>query len=53
MEHGLQSHIIFHHMPQQNGVLEGKIRLIIEVTRAMMNEKNYPYIFGQKHVIFQ
>jgi len=44
-EHGIQRKYSCSYSPQQNGVTERKNRHIIEITRAMLNEKNLPNYF--------
>ncbi len=44
-EHGNQRKYSCSYSPQQNGVVERKNRHIVEITRAMLNEKNLPNYF--------
>jgi hypothetical protein len=44
-EHAIQRKYSCSYSPQQNGVLERKNRRIIEITCAMLNEKNLPNYF--------
>jgi hypothetical protein len=44
-EHGIQRKYSCSYSPQQNGIAERKNRHIIEITRAMLNEKNLPNYF--------
>jgi hypothetical protein len=44
-EHGIQKKYSCTYSPQQNGVAERKNRHIIEITCAMLNEKNLPNYF--------
>ncbi len=44
-EHGIQRKYSCNYSPQQNGVAERKNRHIVEITRAMLNEKNLPNYF--------
>ncbi len=44
-EHGIQRKYSCSYSPQQNGVAERKNRHIVEITRAMLNEKNLPNYF--------
>jgi transposase InsO family protein len=44
-EHGIQRKYSFSSSPQQNGVTERKNRNIVEITRAILNEKNLPNYF--------
>ena len=45
---GIQREFSYRHTPQQNSVAERKNRHIVEVARAMMNEKNLPKWYWQK-----
>jgi hypothetical protein len=44
-EHGIQRKYSCSYSPQQNGVVERKNRHIVEITHAMLNEKNLPNYF--------
>jgi hypothetical protein len=44
-EHGIQKKYSCSYSPHQNGVAERKKRHIVEITRAMLNEKNLPNYF--------
>ncbi len=44
-EHGIQKKYSCSYSPQQNGVVERKNKHIVEVARAMLNEKNLPNYF--------
>ncbi len=44
-EHGNQRKYSCSYSPQQNGVVERNNRHILEITRAMLNEKNLPNYF--------
>ncbi len=44
-EHGIQSKYSCSYSPQQNGIVERKNRHIVEITCAMLNEKNLPKYF--------
>ncbi len=44
-EHGIQKKYSCNYSPQQNGVVERKNRHIVEITRAMLNEKNLSNYF--------
>ncbi len=44
-EHGIQRKYSCSYSPQHNGIVERKNRHIIEITRAMLNEKNLPNYF--------
>jgi hypothetical protein len=39
-EHGIQRKYSCSYSPQQNGVVKKKNKHIVEITRAMLNEKN-------------
>ena len=45
---GVRREFSCRHTPQQNGVAERKNRHIVEVARAMMNEKNLPKSYWAK-----
>jgi hypothetical protein len=49
-EHGIQRKYSCSYSPQQNGVADRKNRHVIEITRAMLNEKNLPNYFWAKVV---
>ncbi len=49
-EHGIQRKYSCSYSPQQNGVVERKNMHIVEITRAMLNEKNLPNYFWAKAV---
>jgi hypothetical protein len=49
-EHGIQRKYSCSYSPQQNGVVEKKNRRIVEVARAMLNEKNLPNYFWAKAI---
>ncbi len=49
-EHGIQRKYSCIYSPQLNGVAERKNRHIVEITRAMLNEKNLPNYFWAKAV---
>ncbi len=49
-EHGIQRKYSCSYSPQQNGVVERKNRHIVEITRAMLNEKNLSNYFWAKAV---
>ncbi|CAL9023435.1 unnamed protein product [Prunus brigantina] len=42
---GLERQLTVAYSPQQNGVAERKNRTILEMSKAMMNEKKLPYMF--------
>ncbi|CAL2258193.1 unnamed protein product [Prunus armeniaca] len=44
-EVGLERQLTVAYSPQQNGVAERKNRTIVEMSKAMMNEKKLPYMF--------
>ncbi len=44
-EHGIQRKYSCSYSPQQNGVVERKNKHIVEIARAMLNEKNLPNYF--------
>ncbi len=44
-EHGIQRKYSCNYSPQQNGVIKRKSKHIVEITRAMLNEKNLPNYF--------
>jgi transposase InsO family protein len=44
-EHGIQKKYSCSYSPQQNGVVERKNRHIVEITRAMLNDKKLPNYF--------
>ncbi|MDM1593453.1 transposase family protein, partial [Escherichia coli] len=44
-KHGIRRQLTCRYTPQQNGVAERKNRVICEVARAMLNEKNMPNHF--------
>ena len=44
-EHGIQRHFSTPYTPQQNGVVERKNRMILDMTRAMLKNKNLPKVF--------
>jgi len=44
-EHGIQRKYSCSYSPQRNGVVERKNMHIIEITHAMLNEKNLPNYF--------
>ena len=44
-EHGIQRHFSTPYTPQQNGVVERKNRTILDMTRAMLKNKNLPKVF--------
>jgi len=50
-EHGIQKKYSCSYSPQQNGVAERKNRHVIEVARAMLNEKNLPNDFWAEAVV--
>jgi transposase InsO family protein len=49
-EHGIQRKYSCSYSPQQNGVAERKNRHIVEITCAMLNEKNLPNYFWAEAV---
>jgi transposase InsO family protein len=49
-EHGIQRKYSCSYSPQQNGVAERKHRHIVEIARAMLNEKNLSNYFWAKTV---
>ncbi len=49
-EHGIQRKYSCSYSPQQNGVVERKNKHIVEVARAMLNEKNLPNYFWAEAV---
>jgi hypothetical protein len=49
-EHGIQRKYSCSYSPQQNGIAERKNRHIVEITRAMLNEKNLPNHFWAEMV---
>jgi len=49
-EHGIERKYSCSYSPQQNGVVERKNMHIVEITRAMLNEKNLPNYFWAKAV---
>jgi hypothetical protein len=44
-EHGIQRKYSCSYSPQQNGIAKRKNKHIVEITRAMSNEKNFPNYF--------
>jgi len=50
-EHEIQRKYSCSYSPQQNGVAERKNRHIVEIARAMLNEKNLPNYFWAEAVI--
>ncbi len=44
-KHGIQRKYSSSYSPQQNGIVERKNNHIVEITRAMLNEKNSPNYF--------
>jgi len=50
-EHGIQRKYSCNYSPQQNGVTERKNKHIIEITRAMLNEKNLPNYFWVEAIV--
>ncbi len=44
-KHGIQKKYSCSYSPQQNGVIERKKKHIVEIARAMLNEKNLPNYF--------
>jgi transposase InsO family protein len=44
-EHGIRSKYSCSYSPQQNGVVGRKNKHIVEIARAMLNEKNLPNYF--------
>jgi transposase InsO family protein len=44
-EHGIQRKYSCSYSPQQNGIVERKNKHIVEIARAMLNEKNLPNYF--------
>jgi hypothetical protein len=50
-EHGIQRKYSCNYSPQQNEVAERKNRHIVEITCAMLNEKNFPNYFCAEAVI--
>ena len=44
-EHGIQRHFSTPYTPQQNGVVERKNCTIVDMTRAMLKNKNLPKVF--------
>jgi hypothetical protein len=49
-EHGIQRKYSCSYSPQQNGIAERKNRHIVEIARAMLNEKNLPNYFWAKAI---
>jgi len=49
-EHGIKKKYSCSYSPQQNGVAERKNRHIVEIARAMLNEKNLPNYFWAEAV---
>jgi transposase InsO family protein len=49
-EHGIQRKYSCSYSPKQNGVAKRKKRHIVEITRAMLNEKNLPNYFWAEAV---
>jgi len=49
-EHGIQRKYSCSYSPQQNGVAERKNMHIVEIARAMLNEKNLPNYFSAEAV---
>ncbi len=49
-EHGIQRKYLCGYSPQQNGIAEKKNRHIVEITHAMLNEKNFPNYFWAEAV---
>jgi hypothetical protein len=49
-KHGIQRKCSCNYSPQQNGVTERKNRHIVEIARAMLNEKNLPNYFWAEAV---
>jgi hypothetical protein len=50
-KHGIQRKYSCSYSPQQNGVVETKNMHIIEITCAMLNEKNLPNYFWAETVV--
>ncbi len=50
-EHGIQKKYSCNYSPHQNGVAKRKNRHIVEIARAMLNEKNLPNYFWVEAVI--
>jgi hypothetical protein len=50
-EHGIQKKYSCSYSPQQNGVVERKNIHIVEITCAMLNEKNFPNYFWVEVVV--
>jgi len=50
-EHGIQKKYSCSYSPQQNGVAERKNRHIVEIARAMLNEKNLQNYFWAEVVV--
>ncbi len=44
-EHGIQRKYSCSYSPQHNGIVERKNKHIVEIARAMLNEKNLPNYF--------
>ncbi|CAL8134899.1 unnamed protein product [Prunus armeniaca] len=49
-EGGIQRQLTTTYTPQQNGVVERKNRTVVEMTKAMLHEKNMPYSLWAKAV---
>jgi len=49
-EHGIQRKYSCCFSPQQNGIVERKNMHIVEITHAMLNEKNLPIYFWAKAI---
>jgi hypothetical protein len=50
-EHGIQRKYSCSYSPQQNGIVERKNMHIVEIARAMLNEKNLPNYFWAEVVV--
>jgi transposase InsO family protein len=50
-EHGIQRKYSCSYSPRPNGIVERKNRHIVEITRAMLNEKNLPNYFWAETVV--
>jgi transposase InsO family protein len=48
LEEGIKHEFSAPHTPQQNGVVERKNRMLIDMTRTMLGEYKTPGSFGQK-----
>jgi hypothetical protein len=50
-EHGIQTKYLCSYSPHQNGVGERKNKHIVEITCAMLNQKNLPIYFWAEAIV--